>query len=629
MRFKQFLKRFQLEYLLRVVRDAFVRFPFSVLCAAAATALSMLSAHEFKPLSEDNLSRMLLFLCMGLVFFTALRLYAEGSKVPRVQEATMTGVGAAALLALAFAPDHFTTMHGFIMSALALSMLFAPYIGRNSTEDSVWYFNYLNGVSLAVAGLSTFILCLGLCAIIGSMDYLLYDMKLSGKIYLDIWIFGGMFFGPVMFMHQLSRQFDFEKGECALLPGIYFIANFLVVPLILIYMWVLYVYFLKMGVQWELPKGNLAYMVTGFGALGVAARLAVFPMRDTGTKLLQQFYKYFYHILVVPVLLLAIGLYTRVSQYGVTEDRYAIAICLFWLAGLTAWNIAKPKTAHLKHVPMVLACLFLLGAIGPWGAVSVSALSQTARLESLLEKAGVIGADGKIAKVTQEVPFALRKEISSVLEYMFSGKEEKIRRWTEPFRAEIEKKHGKDSYDGFERCGSRSFTRCWAGYSRAERMMEAWGMQYVHTWQSGTANEYVTITVGGQYWNDENILKISPYTHVIRLSPAASTQDWKSDRAYREDAQDKFRVSFTMNIGGQFFMTLPDGRRASFDLQAVAETLHKEKIKNLPEEQRARAILRDSSGGIDVELRPYTLSGRLVDGKLKLESASLLVLFSL
>ncbi|MEZ0224530.1 MAG: DUF4153 domain-containing protein [Alphaproteobacteria bacterium] len=627
MRFKAFFKRFQFEYLWRVLRDAFTRFPLSVVCAATGTVLSMLAVHEIKPLSEENLSRAMLFLGMGMVFFTAVRLYAEGSRIPGARAAALTGIGGAALLALTFVPDHMTVMHGFVLSALSLSMLFAPYIGRAATEDSVWYYNYLNGISLAVAGLSTFILCLGLCAIVGSMDYLLYDMKLSGKIYGHIWIFGAGFFGPVMFMHQISRQFDFEKSECVLLPGIYFIANFLVVPLILIYTWVLYVYFLKMGWQWELPKGKLAYMVTGFGSLGIAARLAVFPMRDSGTVLLRQFYKYFYFLLIVPVILLAIGLYTRVSQYGITEERYAIGICLAWLTGLTVWNIAKPKFSHIKHVPMVLACLFLFGAIGPWGAVPVSVASQAARLENLLSQAGVLGAEGKITKLAQEAPFELRKNISSVLDYMYEGHQKSIEKWTQPFLAVIEEKRKKDGSPVSD-CESRNFTRCWGNVNMARWTMEGWGMQYVSQWQGEDSGEYVGINLQGNYGNDENIQKVSPYAYVIRLQPATYASVWTAERAYKEAGQDVLKATFKMTQTGLFSATLGDGRTATFDLQALGAALHKEHVTNLPDDQRNRAILHDTIGTLPAELRVYSLSGRLREGQLKLDSANVLVLLN-
>ncbi|TAL39986.1 MAG: DUF4153 domain-containing protein, partial [Alphaproteobacteria bacterium] len=326
-------------------------------------------------------------------------------------------------------------------------------------------------------------------------------------------------------------------------------------------------------------------------------------------------------------ILLAIGLYTRLSQYGVTEDRYAIGICLAWLAGLTAWNIAKPKFAHIKHVPMVLACLFLFGAIGPWGAISVSVSSQTARLESLLQKAGVIAADGKIAKATQEVPFELRKDISGILDYMYDGRKSAIEQWTSPFQAEMEKlrkKEGSPTYD----CETRSFTRCWSGYNMARWTMDVWGMQYVSQYQNEASGEYVSINLQGNYWNDESIQKVFPYAYVIRLTPSAYSGDWTADRVYREDGQENFKATFRMTPAGVFSVEMADGRKASFDLQALATALHKEHITSLPEDQHARAILHDAAATLPAELRVYSFSGRVVEGKIKLDSTSLLVLIN-
>ena len=630
MGFRTFIRRFQVEYLTQALTETFRRFPGSVACCAVAAVLSIFAAHDVKLLSDDNMLRLMVFLAYGLTFFTAVRLYAESAKATVRRQAALTIFGGSLLLALAFVPDTYTAMHMFIGAALSLSMLFAPYIGRRSTEDSVWYYNYLNGVSLVVAGLSTFILCLGLCAIVGSMDYLLYDMKLSNTIYADIWIFGGTFFGPVMFMHQLSRQFDFTQEECLPPKGIYFIANYIVVPLILIYMWVLYVYFLKIAVQWELPKGNLAYMVTGFGSLGAAARLAVFPMRSTGTKLLQQFYRFFFLILIVPILLLAIGLYTRISQYGVTEQRYAIGVCLTWLTALALWNLARPLKAHIKHVPMALCTLFLLASVGPWGAVSVSTVSQTARLESLLHQAGVIHDDGQIAKTAKEVPFELRKDISGTLDYMFDGKRKAIARLIEPFRGEVEAKYKEKGikFDAPD-CQERRLIHCWWDYDYSHRLMEAWGMTYVSRWES-QENSYVDFRVAGGDWNYGNVTRVSPYSYIISIMPNAYNTDWISvSPAPKEGGgSDVPEVHFTMTQAGVLTVSLKDQRKAVFDLLPIAEGFRKEKVTEVPEAERGKLVLKSDAGGFAVELRISDLRGHMTGDTFKLDGGSMMVLFT-
>ncbi len=628
MGFKTFIKRFQVEYLTTAVTDTFARFPLSVTCCAGAAILSILAAHDIKPLSDDDMLRALLFLGYALVFFTASRLYSEGRQLPRAREAAIMFAGGIVLLALALIPDRFSAMHVFIGAALGLSMLFAPYLGRNSTEDSVWYFNYLNGVSLAIAGLSTFILCLGLSAIIGSMDYLLYDMKLSGKIYGDIWIFGGTFFGPVMFMHQISRQFDFEKNECAIPAGIYFIANYLVVPLILIYMWVLYVYFIKIAVQWELPKGNLAYMVTGFGSLGAAARLAVFPMRDYGTKLLQQFYKYFYYILIVPILLLAIGLYTRLSQYGVTEDRYAIGVCLTWLTALTIWNLSRPRAAHIKHVPMALCLLFLFASVGPWGAVHVSTRSQLARLEGMLREAGVLHADGSVGKTGQNVPFELRKDISGTLDYFYQGKEKAIAHFVDPVRGEIQKKYKNEmpSYDS-STCGERRFGPCWMDYNMTRYVMEAWGMQYVSRWETKeSGGSYKSFSAAHGQFSGDWVEGIAPYTYMAWATPNLYNGTWKMD--FPQAVHDKHILTLSMGANAVVTAVLADGRSDTFELQPLADSLNKEKQGVIPEADMDKMTLHPATAGFPAELRISEIHGRENGDKFTLDGGSMMLLFA-
>ena len=636
MRIRQFLRRFQVEYLTQALKSTFVRFPASVIVALLACVLSILAAHDIKIFTDDGMARVLLFLSNALAFFTAVRLYAEGAGARPRRQWAIGIFGGALLFALAFVPDQYSAMHIFVTAALALSMLFAPYIGRDSTEDSVWYYNYLNGLSFAIAGVSAVILCLGLSAIIGSMDYLLYDMKLSKTIYADIWIFGSTFFGPVMFMHQLSRQFDFLKEECQPPKGIYFIANYIVVPLILIYMWVLYVYFLKIAVQWELPKGNLAYMVTGFGSLGAAARLAVFPMRESGTKLLQQFYKFFFFILIVPILLLAIGLYTRISQYGVTEERYAIGICLTWMTLLTAWNLAKPKRAHIKHVPMALATLFLLASIGPWGAISVSTHSQVARLETLLHKAGVIRDDGQIAKTAQAVPFELRKDISGTLDYMFDGKRKAISRWVDPFRAELEKKYkaeGGVKFDDNE-CEGRRFTHCWQEeYQMPRRIMEAWGMDYVSRWENedSQGGEYKSFTTGyGAPYNNMEVMKVAPYSYALWMSPTLyGDVPWYVDHVLKEGGGTPRGLKVSMTNEGVVTVALDGTAKATFNIRPAVDAVVKANLQPVPDSMLDKLDLKPDSGAFPAELHITEIHGRLQQGKpFRIEGGSMLLLFT-
>ena len=217
--------------------------------------------------------------------------------------------------------------------------------------------------------------------------------------------------------------------------GFIFIANYLLVPLCLIYMFILYAYFAKILFQGQLPRGNLAYMVTGFGFIGVLTHLAVYPMRETGTRLLQQFYNHFYTIAIVPILLLAFGLYTRISEYGLTEDRYALVICCLWLSGLSVIYVAYRRLAHIKYIPMILCVLSLIAATGPLSAPWLSVNSQVHQLRIKLTNVGVLdqkghvvsrSLGGNIFRGPQEHQFDCRLPFRTSRLQIYSGVDEAI-----------------------------------------------------------------------------------------------------------------------------------------------------------------------------------------------------------
>jgi hypothetical protein len=616
---RAFLSRFQFEYLRDALLGVFRRFPLPFLCCAAGTLLPILEIHDVKPLSDEMLTRTMLLLVYGFGASAALRLYAEAARLPRTAEFGLCALSAAALAALSFGTAHFGAPHLFAGAGIALAALFAPYVGRAASDDSVWFFNYLNGMSAVIAGLSAFVLCLGLLAIYGSMDYLLYDMKLPREVYGDIWCFGWLFFAPVALLHQVSTQFHFEKSECAIPKGVSFIANYLAVPLVLIYTWVLYVYFLKIAVQWELPKGNLAYMVMGFGSAGSAARLAVFPMRETGTKLLQQFYKYFYPLMIVPLVLLAIGLYTRIHAYGITEDRYAIALGLAWLTILTVWALLRPSEIRLKHVPIVLSALFLLAAAGPWGVSAVSAASQASRLENMLRQAGVITAAGEVVKTKQDVPFELRKTISAELDYFAATRLAYIEPWVAPFRKDILAKH-----KGIE-LGCKQFMTCWGG-GTAEEIMEAWGMAYVQTWQQNAEVQRFDVNTPAG-WNGDTLIRVAPWEYLMHFNAYSGSSVVQLTPA-GDSAANKLKATITTTATGVVTLALGDGRSVTFPLQPLAEALRRDKLDIGQPAPQERLTLHAENGSLKAELRLNNLRGTIRGDSFQFESAYGMILFT-
>jgi|GEM_PF-1230432 len=608
MQVPNFFKKLSIGYMVDVVKAAALRFPLSFLCAAGLTVTGVLETHRIDIFPDDILARIMLFMAQGAVLALGLQLFAESRKWPLPKSFLFAVPVLGVLAASVFVPDHFSAMQMFLSAAVFLFLLFAPFAGRRVGEDAVWGFNYLSALAVIFGGVSTMILCLGMSAIVASIKYL-FEVDISYRIFADIWIIGWGFFFPVYVLAGIPQDPDREGESCTTPVGVSFIANYLMVPMMLVYTAILYAYGLKIIAQWSLPRGNLAYMVTGFGGIGALTHLAVYPMRQSGTVLLRLFYKYFYFLLLGPLSLLAVGIWTRITEYGVTEQRYAIVLCLIWLAFLSALHLARRAQMHIKYVPMVLAALALVASAGPWSAASVSLNSQYARLQSGLQLAGVLSDKGSIQKTDRNVPFETRKDISSILEFLRERSElPRLRSWVEPVHAGLGAEYAKKD-DIFE-CRGRKTSRCYKDYDLPKDIMAAWGMAYVSQWErSDTEATSLNVNAPRTMHSDNRISYIAPYAYMVsfyvykRHDDKASTATFQMSTLPAQDAASFKTLAVELSMESRMTVKTDTGVEAVFDLAPLVAWAEQTRPREVPLDQLDKLKLLPISGNLKAEFR--------------------------
>src|SRR6267142_1621354 len=169
------------------------------------------------------------------------------------------------------------------------------------------------------------------------------------------------------------------------------------------------------------------------------------------------------------MLLMAIG--KRIRQYGITEDRYFIAVLALWLAGIALLYISR-RDAGIRVIPMTLCVLAFVTAFGPWGAYSVSLRSQQARLRTFLAQAGVVPG-GRVIR-TGEAPFEVRREVSATLTYLIDT------HGARSLRSVLGDSAGVGPPD------SAAHVVYGQAEQRARAIMNRWGMEYVMRGQGQT-----------------------------------------------------------------------------------------------------------------------------------------------
>lgn len=403
-----------------LLKETSQRFPLAVLCVVGWTLLIVCSEHALlKALKPDTLVRLYYLLFCGFFWSLSIRLFFEQRKTPPALQ-TLVGFGPFVLYAavvLALSLDYLGMV--FLLAGLMLLVMIAPYIGdKKAKAYDIWAFNYTNGVGLFFAAAMTLILAAGVGIALLSIDYL-FDVHISGRIYADIWAlsFG---LGAVYFLSAVSAGFYFES--CEINKRIRFILSYIKVPLVLVYMLILYAYFIKIGLSGELPRGQLVYMITFFAGLGVVTHMAALPMQIESTSLLRWFYRWFYFMLVPPLVLLAMAISIRVQQYGITENRYMVLMALVWFLLITFAHVLYRQHEHIKLTISSLVVLCFLASFGPWSAVSVSTSSQFSRFMEYVHTHKLIKEDMLVQSDKRNIALDDERQMSEALDYLSRNK---------------------------------------------------------------------------------------------------------------------------------------------------------------------------------------------------------------
>ncbi len=400
--FKQAFTVFGYETL-RAVR----RFPLPVLFSILFCITAVRGVYHYPP--DHSLKTLAIAFC-GCFWFIAATLFGEsrGWNALRTHLLALPVfliIGWHLWCAPAIAP-----VLGFLGTGIFLLLFVAPFLRQNTDDRQIWQFNYGLWSHIAFTFFAAIVLYLGIEAIILSLEFL-FGFHLYANISFDVWLVVATMFSPLVAMAGIPRQFDavataYPRAKRIILTNI-------AIPLLLLYALLLYSYIAKIILTGELPKGGVAYLVSGFGCAGIVVYLASYPLHAS-PGIISLFRRAFPIVLIAPLILFAVGLNARISQYGITEERYAVLLSLVWL---TLSVVFIYRRHSLKHILFSAIFLLLAASFGPWGAVEVSAASQKHRLEQLLIRNGML-VNGFIRPAAQNLSPADRVDIMSIADYL-------------------------------------------------------------------------------------------------------------------------------------------------------------------------------------------------------------------
>jgi len=288
-----------------------------------------------------------------------------------------------------------------------------PIIYRNENREK--YLQSVVGNQIITIGFAL-VLFLGFSAIIGTVDVLL--VNLSHTLYIHAFVFSSAVFGVIFFVSRLKGK-DESLENYSLPKIVEVLICYILIPLILIYTTILYLYFAKIIFTLKMPKGVVSHLVLWYTAFSLFIIIMVTPI--TFKNKFAKFYKKFFPMISVPLILLALfSINERIFQYGITENRYLVVILVIWLLFNMILYIVKND---VKWVLISYIFAILIVVFSPFNLVTVSINSQNKRLERLLIKNGII-QNGKITNKNDNVSIKSKNEIMSVIDYFYNNTSE-------------------------------------------------------------------------------------------------------------------------------------------------------------------------------------------------------------
>jgi len=288
-------------------------------------------------------------------------------------------------------------------------------LGRTRDDLHVWDFTHKIWTAAGFAALGSTIYYLGVWAIMNAFESL-FGVNIERLIVHLILPTGLVFLAPLYWLSNIPPVDDptdyLNDNPSFVSKAVAFLGTWVLSPLTLIYALIILAYALKILLQMELPKGEIAVLTTPFLIIGTLTWLLLEPPFIQKNMLAQIFRKFWFVLSVPAAMMLSISVGVRVGAYGLTEQRVLLILAVVWSLGLAGWFIFAPTARRDIRIIPALAAVLLLAAAPMIHHVSIA--SQSARFERAV-------ADMKVAEKGDLKPAVAAK---GALQYLWRNEAE-------------------------------------------------------------------------------------------------------------------------------------------------------------------------------------------------------------
>ncbi|BFM43392.1 hypothetical protein CFS9_20330 [Flavobacterium sp. CFS9] len=402
-----------LQNVLNATLKTVLRFPLEIGTAILGTVFAIiLSEANYSSPNKEIYEKALMSCSLSLVLFLSVSLFFLAFKKSNLLRFSIS-LGLGVLVFLFVNTFHKYTTDVEIQQFFVLNIVFhllvsfAGFLPRAYNQDEFWEFNKQLFLRILTAGLYSIVLFSGLALAILAIDKL-FNIDFYDRIYIHVFFVIAGIFNTTFFLSGVPDTNDSQIPLVLNYPkGLKNFTQFVLLPLISLYLVILICYEAKILLTLSLPVGWVSYLVLVFAVFGILSFLLVHPIAaETGNLWMRTFNRWFYFLLIPLLGLLFWAILYRIDLYGFTHERYYVLLMSVWLSVVVAYFLIQ-KHPKIKFIPISLCLAGLFSIAGPQSANSISKHSQLARFESYMQKT-----------TDKKLNFDQQQDLSSIVSFL-------------------------------------------------------------------------------------------------------------------------------------------------------------------------------------------------------------------
>lgn len=260
--------------------------------------------------------------------------------------------------------------HGAGILAIGLSVFFLSFFKEKNDIPS-WNFALSSITACVTANVIGCIMSGGICFLILSV-HKLFDLSIDSTCYLYVAILCNVCLSMFLFLGLLPQKQEKHNTRPLQHSFLNGVIHYLFLPLTGGYLIVLYIYALRILINWELPIGWVSWLVITLMTGCIVIEFGLYPSRMAQQKRTDNLIARWLPLFVLPLLfLMTIGIIRRFNDYGVTINRLYLITLNIWCY-FVCITLIIIKAKRISWIPISFSLVFLLTSVLPVNYASIT-----------------------------------------------------------------------------------------------------------------------------------------------------------------------------------------------------------------------------------------------------------------